>query len=122
VLDEFSEYFDKLAQKLPAGQVLDVKITDIDLAGDTRTARFQFSVMHDDIRVIEDIFFPRLDFEYELKDEEGAVLQSQVVSIKDMNFMHRAGRFHSRDMFSYEKQLLDDWYKDTFVQNAEHRP
>jgi hypothetical protein len=122
VLNEFSEYFDELAQKLPEGQVLHVNVTDIDLAGDTRSARFQFSVMHDEIRVVEDIFFPRLDFEYELKDSAGVVLQSQVVSIKDMNFMNSVGRSHSRDRFPYEKHMLDEWYQDTFVQNANHRP
>jgi hypothetical protein len=118
VLTQFSEYFDEIAQKLPDGQVLDVNVTDIDLAGDTRSARFSFSSMMDEVRVIERIFFPRLEFEYELKDSKGQVLQAQAVSIKDMNFMNRNFISHNRDRFPYEKRLLDEWYRDTFIQSA----
>jgi hypothetical protein len=118
VLTQFSEYFDEIAQKLPDGQVLDVKVTDIDLAGDTRSARFSFSSMLDEVRVVEHIFFPRLEFEYELKDSEGLILQAQAVSIKDMNFLNRNVISHNRNRFPYEKRLLDEWYRDTFVQSV----
>lgn len=118
VLTQFSEYFDEIAQKLPDGQVLDVKVTDIDLAGDTRSPRFSLSSMLSEVRVVEHIFFPRLEFEYEVKDKNGEVLQAQAVSIKDMNFMNRNLISHNRNRFPYEKRLLDDWYRDTFVQSA----
>lgn len=117
VLTQFSEYFNEIAQKLPDGQVLDVKVTDIDLAGDTRSPRFSLSSMLSEVRVIEHIFFPRLEFEYQLKDSEGRVLKTEAVSIKDMNFMNRSVARHNRDRFPYEKHLLNEWYRDTFVQS-----
>ncbi|MBT1450357.1 DUF3016 domain-containing protein [Glaciecola sp. XM2] len=118
VTRDFEAYFSELAEQLPDGQSLNIKVTDIDLAGDTLSARFPITSLLSEVRVIEDIFFPSMDFEYELKNANGDVVQSDIVELKDMNFMNRSGRIQGRDAFPYEKHMIDRWFSETFLQTA----
>lgn len=114
VIESFAAHFADLAQKLPEGHTLEVEVHDIDLAGDTRSARFQIGSLLEEIRVIEDIFFPSMAFSYSVKDSTGKEIQTDKVDIKDMTFLNRANRFPRRDMFPYEKFMLNDWFNRTF--------
>ena len=65
--------------------------------------------------VIRRIDIPRITFSYSLSDENEQVIVSEDdVTIKDMNFMESAIRRHRNDPLSYEKNMLDDWFADTF--------
>nr|WP_136250450.1 DUF3016 domain-containing protein [Ningiella ruwaisensis] len=119
VTDSFYEMFDDLAQTLPDGQTLDVTVTDIDLAGDTRSPRIPINMLHNDIRVLEDIYFPRVKFSYQLKDASGAVLMSDDVELKDMNYLDRAGFVRHRYAFPYEHQMIEEWFDKTFTQQSQ---
>jgi hypothetical protein len=114
VLSSMEKYFDELTDTLPNGQTLDVTVTDIDLAGDTRSPRVPIGSQMFDVRVIEDIYFPRIKFSYTLKNDAGEVLKSEDVDLKDMNFLNRTGRFTNRDAFKYERVMIEGWFKDTF--------
>lgn len=119
VMAEFEEYFTEFADDLPQGQSLEVSVTDIDLAGDTRSPRIPIGSAFFDVRVMEDIFIPRIDFSYVLKDASGMVLQSDEVKLKDMAYLQRAGVLRgNRHAFSYERNMIERWFKDTFERES----
>ncbi|GHG04469.1 DUF3016 domain-containing protein [Thalassotalea marina] len=107
IFSNFEKHFAKLAKALPEGQVLKINVTDVDLAGD---AKFNM----ERIRIVRDIYFPRLEFSYEVVDASGNTLHSGEENLKDMSFMMRGGAKYGNDLLSYEKRMLDDWFRDTF--------
>jgi hypothetical protein len=104
----FEKHFSKLATKLPEGQVLKIEVTDIDLAGDTHDAGISR------LRIIRDIYFPRMNFSYQLIDANGSVMLTDDVILKDMSFMMGASLRYRQESLGYEKKMLDDWFFDTF--------
>ncbi|WDE04548.1 DUF3016 domain-containing protein [Thalassomonas viridans] len=106
---EFERYFAKLAAKLPENQQLKIEVTDVDLAGDVRFGS------HRQIRVIKDIYVPRMNFSYQLLAADETVISSGKAKLKDLNFMHGSRFKHSNESFNYEKSMLDDWFEDTFA-------
>ena len=119
IFNEFDETFEKLAEELPEGQLLEVTVTDVDLAGQVWPGSF-VGVGHgaDDIRVIKRIHIPRLEFSFNLKDADGNVLKTGEVKIKDMNFLDRLSvRFRERP-FPYEKRMIREWFNDTFTEEV----
>ena len=104
----FEEHFAKMANTLPEQQKLVFDIKNLDLAGD-----INFGGMKR-IRIIKDIFFPRMEFSYQLLNADNTVVKSAEVSLKDMSFlMHHSFRYRNKSL-SYEKKMLDDWFKKTF--------
>jgi hypothetical protein len=108
---ELEKHLLKLAKALPESQKLEIDVTDVDLAGDVNSSSMR------DIRVIKEIYFPRIKFSYKLINEELAIIQSGDVNIKDMNFMMGISSRYRNKSLGYEKKLLDDWFKDQFVDN-----
>ncbi|GAA0811143.1 DUF3016 domain-containing protein [Colwellia asteriadis] len=105
---EFEKHFAKLAETLPEDQVLKIEVTDVDLAGDTR-----FSGVNQ-MRIIKDNYFPRINLSYNLVDQDGKSIKAETVVIKDMNFMMGSHLKYRNESLTYEKQMLDDWFKETF--------
>lgn len=104
----FEKHFAKLAEDLPKGQTLKVNVTDVDLAGDTRSGGIN------QLRIIKDIYFPRMNFSYELTDTDGSIITSGEIILKDMNFMMGSNSKYRNKSLSYEKAMLDDWFAKTF--------
>ena len=71
----------KLAQSLPESLLLEIEVTDVDLAGDVHASGIQ------QIRVIKDLYFPRIKFSFKLLDAKKVIIFSNNVNLKDMNFM-----------------------------------
>ena len=105
---DLEKHFAKLAETLPEGQVLKIDVTDVDLAGDTNAAGIHRT------RIIKQIYSPRMNFSYELLDAKGNVIQSEEVSIRDMNFMSGSNLKYRSKSLGYEKKMLDDWFEETF--------
>ncbi|WDE10999.1 DUF3016 domain-containing protein [Thalassomonas haliotis] len=105
---ELEKYFAKLAAKLPEKQTLKIEVTDVDLAGDVRFGS------HRQIRIIKDIYSPRMAFSYQLLSADKTLLSSGEVNLKDLNFMHGRGIKHRHEALNYEKNMLDDWFEETF--------
>jgi len=105
------KFIAKLAKDLPAQQTLKIKVTDLDLAGDTHDA---FTSLSDQIRVVKDIYFPRIKFSYQLVDENDHIIKSDDVNLKDMNFMLTNNLRYRNEPFGYDKKMLSDWFKTTF--------
>jgi hypothetical protein len=107
---KFEKHFSKLAANLPENQTLKIDVTDVDLAGDTHIAGISR------VRIIKEIYSPRINFLYQLLDAEGKVIQSDDVVVKDMNFMSGINLKYRNTSLGYEKKMLDDWFEKTFKQ------
>ena len=94
---------------LPEGQKLTLTFTDIDLAGDYLPSM----PSGNDIRVIKDIYIPRMKLNYTITDEAGAGVKEGAETISDMNFMMNPGILNRGEPLFYDKALLRDWLRRT---------
>jgi hypothetical protein len=102
------KHFTKLAKQLPENQTLKIEVTDVDLAGDVNHGGINR------LRIIKEIYFPRIKFSYELVDNDKKSIVSGEVNLKDMNFMIGSRLKYRNDSLGYEKKMLDDWFKEIF--------
>ncbi len=107
---DFSAMLQVLAQRLPAGQQLKVKLLDVNLAGEMDWWRAR----GDRIRVLRNVTWPIIEFEYQLL-EGGKTIRSDKVLISDMAYL-QSSLFGQNEMagFGYERRMLDRWARDTF--------
>lgn len=105
----FDKHFNKLAEKLPADQILKINMLDVDLAGDTHIGGIKR------IRIIKDLYFPRLKFSYQLFDAKNKELNSGEINLKDMSFMSGVRLRYRNESLGYEKNMLDEWFDETFL-------
>ncbi len=105
---QLADYIRTSATKqLQPGQTLDVTVLDIKRAGD-------FEPWHgaraDDIRIMRDIYPPKIALQYSLKGADGRILGEGEATLRDTGFMHGSvGLQSSSDPLRYEKKLIDDW-------------
>jgi hypothetical protein len=96
---------------LPPGQHLHVTITDVKRAGRYEPWR---GPQWDDIRIIKDIYPPRIDLRYTLTGSDGTRLREGERTLRDLAFLSR-GTLSRDDPLRYEKRLLDDWLRREFA-------
>jgi hypothetical protein len=107
----FTEELSKSAKALPAGQTLEVTFTDIDLAGEVDPVEVQGGYR---LRLLKDVYFPRLEFDYRVLDASGAVVSEQKgVELKDMGYLSGPRGSGTSASFFYETRMLRDWFKKT---------
>jgi hypothetical protein len=101
------EYLEKTAaRRLPAGQQLTVTFSDIDLAGDFEPWR---GTQFDDVRIVKDIYVPRLAFTYKVTDATGKVVKSGDSKLVELGFQMSITPGFRDDPLRYEKAMLDTW-------------
>ena len=105
----------RAAGALGPGERLDVAITDIELAGDFEPGAGR----SDGVRIVRDIYPPRIDLSYTLYDASGDVADSGERSLRDIGFLHRqAGTVGSGDPLRHEKRLVDAWVRDELARRT----
>jgi len=111
ILDQLRDYIVSRAKYyLPEGQKLSISFTDIDLAGDFEPWRGSQSM---DIRVVKDIYPPKMDFDFKLTDATGKVLKEGKRQLRDLVFMSKL-TLNTNDGLHFDKALLDDWFRNEF--------
>jgi hypothetical protein len=95
---------------VPDGQKLTITFTDIDLAGDFEPWRGPEGM---DIRVVKDIYPPRMDLEFKLTSTDGAVIKEGKRQLRDLAFMSKLS-INTNDSLRFEKALIDDWLVSEF--------
>lgn len=106
-LEGIEKYVQKQAKKyLPADQKLEVTFTNIDMAGEFEP----WGADMNDIRIIKDIYPPRIDLSFRVTDQSGAVIKEGERQLRDLSFLMNL-RLNSQDPLRYEKTLLDDWMR-----------
>jgi len=109
----FTEELSKSAKALPAGQTLEVTFTDIDLAGEVDPVDMPGGYQ---LRLLKDVYFPRLQFDYRVLDASGAVVSEQKgVELKDMSYLSGPRSATTSTSFYYETRMLRDWFKKTLL-------
>lgn len=110
ILEEIREFIAETALRtMPKDATLQMTITEVDLAGDFEPWR-RASVQ--DVRIVKDIYPPRIDFSYKLTDASGAVIKEGKEKLRDLAFMTRMVIDRS-DSLHFEKDLLRDWIRST---------
>lgn len=105
-LDSLKQYIEQRGNELvPDGQKLTVTLTEVDLAGDFEPWR---DPAMNDVRVVKDIYPPRIDLEFKLTGADGKVIKEGKRELRDLAFMMKLS-IHRDDPFRHEKQLLNDW-------------
>jgi hypothetical protein len=96
---------------VPEGHMLSVTFTDIDMAGD-------FEPWHgprwSDVRIVKDIYPPRMSLSFRLTDAEGRVVMEGRRELRDLAFMMKITMGFRDDPVRHEKALLDDWLRSEF--------
>ena len=96
---------------VPAGHKLAVTFTDIDMAGDFEPWRGpRFS----DIRIVKDIYPPRIELSFQLTDAEGNAVKQGTRELRDLAFLMKITMAFRDDPVRHEKALLDDWLRSEF--------
>ena len=111
VFKELEQHFTELASKLDEKQTLKITVHDIDLAGDIR---YMVGPHNQNTRVVRDIDFPKMKFDYQLLDASKKSIENGSADIKDMGFMTGIRKSLTSDSFHYEKNMIDDWFYSTF--------
>jgi hypothetical protein len=92
---------------LPQDEHLTVTFTNVQLAGTYEPWR---GPRWDDVRVIKNIYPPRIDLKFTLTGANGAVVKEGERKLRDPAFMQR-GILNETDPLRFEKRMLDDWLR-----------
>jgi hypothetical protein len=102
---------------LPQDEHLDVTFTNVQLAGTYEPWR---GPRWDDVRIIKNVYPPRIDLKFTLTDANGAVVKEGERKLRDPAFMQR-GILNETDPLRFEKRLLDDWLRTEFPDAGDAR-
>ena len=101
----------RAAQYVAEDQTLTITLNDVDMAGGFEIWRGpQFF----DVRIMRDVYPPRIDLSFELTGADGAVLASGERRLQDLSYLMRVRPKNDPDQLTYEKQLLDEWLRKEF--------
>jgi len=93
--------------RLQPGQTMDITITDIKRAGSFEP---WMGVNYANVRVMRDIYIPRMTLEMRVTDADGRVLAEGERRLSDMNYLRGPQSIRS-DNLQYEKRMIDDWVR-----------
>jgi len=113
VTKDLDQFLVKLGAKwLPAGQDLKIEVLDIDLAGNLRIDRGgrQTRIL------IGGADWPMIEVRYTL-ESGGKILRTGTDRVSDMNYFnsHVNNASQNNESLFYEKQMLQDWFKEKFA-------
>ena len=98
------------ARYVPDGLHLEIKVTDVDLAGEFEP---QLGPQFDEVRIVKAIYPPRITLNYRVTDAKGAVVGSGQREITDLAYQMRTA-WPQDDYLRYEKDMLRDWFGTEF--------
>jgi hypothetical protein len=98
------------ARYVPENMKLNIRVTNIDLAGDFELFR---GPQADQVRITKDLYPPRLALEFELLDPAEKVIKAGKRDLTDIDYQSR-NVYPREDYLRYEKDLLRDWLRGEF--------
>jgi len=99
------------ARSVPEGGALEITLTDVDMAGEFETWRGPQACS---VRVMLDIYAPRIRLEFRLTDRDGKVIGSGQRDLRDPLYLTGAVLL-ATDPLRYEKNLLQEWFQREFA-------
>jgi hypothetical protein len=109
-LKTIAAFLQDLGQRyLPDGQVLDIEVLNVDLAGYARPTR------SGDLRIVRGgADWPSFQLRYKLSSGGQALKQGEE-RVADLSYTNKIGSYSARDPLKYEKQMLDGWFRERFA-------
>jgi hypothetical protein len=106
---QLAEYIrDRAARQLPPGEHLDVEILDIERAGEYE---YMFGPGVADIRVMRDVYPPRMRLHVRRTGADGTVLEDGERRISDIAYLTGPQPLSNSDPLRYEKRMIDRWVR-----------
>ncbi len=115
-LDRIRQVLADLGRRLPADQVLDIEVTDVDLAGLVLPSRQGMSSQ----RVLTDNTRPAIRLAYRLS-RGGRVLATGRENVTDPTYLQNGTTHISSDTLRYETAMLARWFDSRFGRFAVSR-
>ncbi|MBY5922065.1 DUF3016 domain-containing protein [Ferrimonas balearica] len=107
LFSELTEELGKVANpKLGDAYQLELEVTNVDLPGDVKPS---FDTGADDIRVVSDLYPPKMAFTYELK-RDGQVVKQGTEKLSDMSFLFGIEPI-GNDPFPYMGRMMEEWFR-----------
>lgn len=100
---------EQAVETLRPGERLEVLITDIERAGQYEP----FGATMRDVRVVRDVYPPRMDLSFVLRGADGEILEQGTRNLRDLGFLSSIPR-SPYDPLSFEKRMIDDWVRREF--------
>lgn len=115
VLASLKSHVEKMAQRfLAPGQSLEVRFVDIDLAGAFESWR---GPEYDRIRILKEIYPPRMTLEFRLLGADGQVLSEGKRKLSTLGYLMRIVS-PSFDGLRYDKEMLGVWMRQEFRRSS----
>lgn len=89
------------------GQRLEIEVTDVDRAGEYEPWR---GPNFDDVRIVKDIYPPRIELNFTLYGADGKVLREGSRKLRDPAFL-LGSMGADQDPLRYEKSLINRWLR-----------
>jgi len=114
IMDKLTEHFQSLAEKLPEDQKLEITVTDVDLTGRLEPTFGRSSSNY--VRIVREIDFPRMEFNYRLLDKSGEAIKEGQAHVKNMRFNYDslASRVRRNDLY-FEEEMLTQWFEKNLI-------
>ena len=111
LLEQLKVHMQSVAAKyVKEGQHLEIKVSDVDLAGG-------FEPWHggnfDRIRILRDQYPPRMELEFRLVDAEGRVISTGKRRLIDGGYLMTLS-IATHDPLRYDKEMISDWLRREF--------
>jgi len=97
----------RVADALPAGERMELTITDIERAGDYEPWA---GVDLRDVRVVRDLYPPRMSLSFTRYGADGQVIAQGERNLADPGFLFGT-RANESDPLRFEKRMIDDWVR-----------
>ncbi len=115
VLEELKLQFESTGRTcLAEGQQLEIKVTDVDLAGDFEPAQ---GPDFDHIRILREIYPPRMELEFRLIGADGQVISEGKRHLKRLGYLMTLV-LPTHDPLRYEKDLIRSWLRQEFKRSS----
>jgi len=114
LLDDIRDFvLEQAPRHLAAGQTFSVTFNDIDMAGEFQPER---SASLQDVRIVKEIFPPRIALDFSLKNPDGAIAAAGARNLTDLSFMNTISvAAFQNDPLRHEKTLLHNWLAREFA-------
>lgn len=108
-LGTLKAYIEKQAAAMvPAGERLDIVITDVDRAGSYLPSVGRANP----VRIVKDTYPPRINLHFRLIDNQGQTIREGDRRLVGLGFMYdSAGGLTDSDPLRHEKRLIDRWLR-----------
>ena len=100
---------DSAEKRLPAGERLEVTITDLHRAGRYEPWR---GLQMQDVRFVRDHYPPSMALDFRHYGADGQLIAEGSRELRDMGFLMGGGNAANRDNLYYEKRMIDGWLRD----------